>query len=332
MPNQFLKPTVIANTAVDLLFRELVIARTVWTDAIAPAEFEGAFGDTVDMRVPARRVATTRVLRAGTPIVAEQSNEFSVPVKLDTDVYNAATITDEELTLDITSFGGQILMPQVRAVAEGVEDQIAAQITGATYQTPLTLDYNLAEFATGTDIDWYKLAVRARKLLNDRNVAKSGRWLLIGSNIEEQILLNDRFNKFDNIGSSAENALREAAIGRIAGFTVVPSNGIPADEAYAYHRTAFVLAARAPRVPQGASFAATRGLGSAEAQQMGAAASFGGVSVRWLMDYDYTNTTDRSLVNTWTGTAAVVDPITPTNPASLSQLERAIKFIDGPGV
>lgn len=330
MPNQFLKPTVIARTAVDLLFRELVIARTVWTDAIAPAEFEGAFGDTVDMRVPAQRSASTRVLRAGTPIVAEQSNEFSVPVKLDTDVYNAATITDEELTLDITSFGGQILMPQVRAVAEGVEDEIATQITGATYQAALTLDYNLATFKTDGVIDWYKLAVRARKLLNDRNVAKANRWLLVGSDIEEQILLNDRFNKFDNVGASAEDALREASIGRIAGFTVVPSNGIPADEAYGYHRTAFVLAARAPRVPQGVSFGSSRGLGSAD--QMGAAASFGGVSVRWIMDYDYTQTTDRSLVNTWTGTAAVVDPITPSNPASLSQLNRAVKFDNGPGV
>lgn len=335
MPNTFLKPTVIANTAVGLLFRELVIARTVWTDAVAPAEFEGAFGDTVTMRVPAQRSARTRVLRAGTPITNDVSVEFGVDVKLDTDVYNGAPITDEELTLDITSFGAQILMPQVRAVAEGVEDQIATQITGFTYPTAMDLDYNLAAFGVGgaaNTPDWYKLAVRARKLLNDRNVPKSSRWMLVGSNVEESILLNDRFNKFDNIGGSAEDALREAAIGRIAGFTVVPSNGIPADEAYAYHRTAFVLAARAPRVPQGVSFGTSQSLGRAEAQQMGAAASFGGVGVRWIMDYDYTNTTDRSLTNTWTGTAPVEDPVDPANPASLFVMNRAVKFTDGPGV
>jgi hypothetical protein len=47
------------------------------------------------------------------------------------------------------------------------------------------------------------------------------------------------------------------------------------------------------------------------------------------MDYDYTNTTDRSLVNTWAGTASVTDPITPSDPDSLSSLRRAVKIING---
>jgi hypothetical protein len=61
---------------------------------------------------------------------------------------------------------------------------------------------------------------------------------------------------------------------------------------------------------------------------MGAAAGFGGVSVRWIMDYDYANTTDRSLVNTWVGTAPVEDPTTPSDPDSATEMMRAVKIVE----
>jgi len=327
MPNTFLKPSIIARTAVGLLFRELVVARTVWTDAINPGEFIGALNDTVTMRVPARRTARTRTLRAGTAITNDTSAEFGVPVKLTTDVYNGAAITDEEFSLDIADFGTQILMPQIRAVAEGVEDQIIAEIESASYDPAMTIDPTDADFLDLSDTDWYKVATRARRLLNDKNVPGANRTLLVGSAVEEEILNSDRFVRFDSIGADATDALREATIGRIAGFNVVPSNGIEEDVAYAYHRTAFVLAARAPRVPQGVSMGATRGLG--EAEQLGATASFGGISVRWIMDYNYAETTDRSLVNTWVGTATVEDPDDPTDPESTMSLMRAVKITAG---
>jgi hypothetical protein len=323
MANAFLKPTVIAATAVGLLYRELVVARTVWTDAINPNEFAGAFGDTVTMRVPARRSARTRVLRAGTAIVNDVSNEFGVDVKLTTDVYNGAPITDEELTLDIVDFGAQILMPQITAVAEGVEDAVVAEIEGATYESAMTLNPDWSEFRVNGFTDWYRVANRARRLLNDKFVPKAQRTLLVGSEVEEEILNSDRFTRNDNIGESAEDALREATIGRIAGFNVVPSAALEADEAYAYHRTAFVLAARAPLVPRGVAFGTQRSL--SEGKQ-GGTASVAGIGARWIMDYDYTNTTDRSLVNTWVGTETVKDPITPSNPASSFRLDRAVKI------
>jgi len=327
MANAFLKPTTIARTAIGLLFRELVVARTVWTDAVNPGEFTGALNDTVTLRVPARRTARKRTLRAGTPIVNDASTEHGVDVKLDTDVYNGAPITDEEFTLDITDFGAQILMPQIRAVAEGVEDEITDEIVGADYRSDMTIDPTDSDLLDLSDTDWYKVATRARRLLNDQFVPRSNRTLLVGSAVEEQILNSDRFTRFDASGPDAADALREATIGRIAGFNVVPSSAIDEEEAFAYHRTAFVLAARAPRVPQGVSMGSTRGL--ADAEQLGASASFAGISVRWIMDYDYTNTTDRSLVNTWVGTAAVEDPDAPSNPESTASMRRAVKISEG---
>ena len=45
----------------------------------------------------------------------DELTETKVDVTLDTAVYSAVPVTDEELTLDITDFGAQILEPQVRA-------------------------------------------------------------------------------------------------------------------------------------------------------------------------------------------------------------------------
>lgn len=325
MPNTFLKPTVIANTAIGLLFRELVVARTIWTDAINPGEFTGAFADTVTMRVPARRSARTRTLRAGTAIVNDTSAEHGVDVKLDTDIYNGAPITDEEFTLDIRDFGAQVLMPQIRAVAEGLEDIAVAEIEGATYPAGMQINADATDLVVSGSTDWYLVANRARRLLNDQNVPKANRTLLVASDVEEDILNSDRFTRFDSIGPQAADALAEGTIGRIGGFNVVPSNALDSGQAFAYHRTAFVLAARAPRVPQGVNMGANRGLNEAQ----GAAGAFGGIGVRWIMDYDYTNTTDRSLVNTWAGTATVTDPVTPSDPASAMTLRRAVKITNG---
>lgn len=321
MANTFLTPTVIARASVDLLLRELVLARTVWTDAVSGAEFRGAFGDTVTLRVPARRTARTRVLRAGTPITNDESVEFGVPVTLDTDVYNGAPITDEELTLDIVDFSAQVLMPQVRAVAEGVEDQIAGQIVGASYEADHTLDADDSIFLTSSARDWYKIANRARRVLNESFVPMAGRYLLVGTAIEEEILNTERLIRNDSIGGPATPALQEATIGRIAGFTVITSTGIPDTDAYAYHRSAFVLASVAPAIPRGAAFA--------QAAPSGAQAGSMGINARWLMDYDYTNTTDRSLVDTYTGTAVVTDPEDPTDPDSDMILTRAVRISGG---
>lgn len=323
MPNTYLKASQIASMAVGLLYRDLVIARTVWTGAINPGEFTGALDDTVTMRVPARRVARKRTLRAGTAIVNDTSTEFGVPVRLDTDVYNGAPITDENLTLDIADFGAQILAPQIRAVVEGVETEIADEIENADYGT-MHINPEATEFVISGDTDWFRVANRANRLLNEKFVPKTGRTLLVGAGVEEEIRNSDRFSRYDSIGPSAADALSGATIGNISGFEVVPTTEIDDEAAYAYHTTAFVLATRAPAVPRGATFAQVRNAGGG-----GDMGYLAGLSVRWLMDYDYTNTTDRSLVNAWVGTASVEDADNPQSSSSTTSMQRAVKITAG---
>jgi hypothetical protein len=286
--NTFIKATRVAAAALGLLEREIVLPGLVWRDA--GGDFAGAGGDTISIRVPARTTARTRALRGargssseGTGIITmDDLTETKVDVTLDTDVYNAVPVTDEELTLDITDFGAQILAPQVRAVAEGIENALVDEMLGATYATTLTLDTT----------DPYKTAVDAGVALNKANVARTERVLVVGADMEGVFLKSDHLSKVDQAGS--DSALRRAVIGRLAGFgDVVATNALPPDVGIAFHRTAFVLGMRAPAVPSGASF--------------GSSQTYQGLAMRWLRDYDFRNVQDRSLVDVFIGTSAVVD-------------------------
>lgn len=289
MANSFIKPERIAAQALGLLEREIVIPSLVWRNA--GGSFQGAAGDTITIRVPARTTARTRQLRGSRPTTSEgagiitmdELTETSVDVTLDTDVYSAVPITDEELTLDITDFGQQIAEPQVRAIAEGVENAVVAEMTGATYETTLT-------GVTSTNI--YDRLVDARVALNKANVPMSERYLVVGSDFEGILLKSDDLHQVDHSGSSS--ALRDAVIGSIAGFSqVVVSNALPADQAYAFHRTAYVLSMQAPAIPSGATFGASR--------------SAFGLAMRWIRDYDFRNVQDRSLFDVYIGTNVVAD-------------------------
>jgi hypothetical protein len=294
----FLKPTVIARTALGLLQREIVLPALVWRDAID--SFDGALNDTVTLRVPARLKARRLALRDHTnPIVTDDLKETPVDVKLDTHVYNAVGVTDEELTLDISDFGAQVLTPQVRAIAEDVEDQVAAEMTAATYAASFPLDLVAPE----------DTLVDARAALNKANVPMGERYAVLGADMESVYLKSKNLKQVDQSGS--DSALRDAEIGRLRGFTVYSSNAIPPKSGFVFHRSAFVLALRAPVVPDGATF--------------GQSQSYAGMAMRWLRDYDAAFLRDRSVLSVFTGSQPVIDGPPAGNPAAPTFV-RAVKL------
>lgn len=308
MANTFIKANRIVGAALGLLEREIVLPALVWRDA--GGDFAGAGGDTISIRVPARTTARTRTLRGARPTASEGEGiitmdnltETKVDVTLDTDVYNAIPVTDEELTLDITDFGTQILAPQVRAVAEGIENAVAAEMTGATYATTLTLDTT----------DPYKTLVDARVALNKQNVPMAERVVVVGADMEGLFLKSDRLARVDQSGT--DSALRNATIGRLAGFgDVVVSNGIPPNVGFVFHRTAFVLSMRAPAVPAGVNFGQTQ--------------TFQNLAMRWIRDYDARNLQDRSILNVYIGTNIVADGPDGADVGTDPDFVRAVKLV-----
>jgi hypothetical protein len=279
----FLKPTVIVNTALGVLRRELVLPNLVWRDAAG--DFAGALNDTISIRLPAYAKARTRVLRSGSARTRDNIAEQKVDVTLNTDVYKDIKISDEELTLDIKNFGLQVLNPVLAGVAETIEDQLIATIQGATYAKSIAFTY-----ATG-DV-WKDIILPARELLNKARVPQAGRVLAVGSGIETAMLGTALFVQAQQSGNT--NALEEAVIGRKAGFTIVSVPGLGPNEAYAFHQTAYVMSNRAPVVPAGAPF--------------GASQSYDGMAMRVVRVLDSSTIQDILAVDSWTGSNVTADP------------------------
>lgn len=279
MANDFVKAERVVSTALGLLEREVVLPNLVWRDAAG--DFRGAKDDTISVRLPAYFKAQKRALRSGAARTKSSLFERKVDVTLDTDVYGDIPITDEELTLDIEDFGRQVLNPTLRGIGRGLEDELVTTMTGATYAHTLPLDL----------LDPYNTAVDARELLNNARVPFDMRTLAVGSSVESAILKSEHFNRVDQSGT--DSALREAVIGRIAGMTVVSVPALPVDEAYAFHRTAYVQSARAPIVPAGAPWGATQ--------------SFNGFAIRTVRVFDPDAVEDRFILDAWTGCNTVTD-------------------------
>lgn len=285
MANSFLKATVINRTALKLLEREVVLPKLVWN--YPSADFVGAYNDTVTLRLPA--VLSSREYNwrndRSSDIVLDEVTEVAVPVLLNHDLYSAVAVTDEQLTLDIVDFSEQVLNPQVKAVARGMENLIASTMNAATYAHSI----NISDSANGM---WGTL-IQARQYLNDEFVPRDSRILLVGSDIETELLSDDKFNRVDSAGDGATSALREAIIQRLAGFTIVGSAAIDPEVAYAFHPTAFAFANIAPVVPDGVT--------------SGSRIAAEGLALRWIKDYDAPKLRDRSVVSSFCGCTSVMD-------------------------
>ena len=282
MSSTFINAGVVVSQALGVLEREVVLPNYVVRQP--GTDFVGAKDDTVSLRVPAYSAARTRTMRAASGLTLDDLDETKVDVTLDTHIYKAITVTDEDLTLSIKDFGAQVTAPAVGAVVRGIEDLLAAEMEGATYETELTVD----------ESDPYATIIAARAALNKASVPAAGRFLAVGSDVESDLLLSDRLSNVNTSGSS--DTLREAIIGRIGGFVAISVPGLDPATMIAAHRTAFVLALQAPAIPSGVSY--------------GAASTFNGYALRTLRDYlpdGASGPADRLLTDVFAGTAAVKD-------------------------
>lgn len=283
MANAFLKPEVIVNQGLGLLQRELVLPRLV--TRYGAADFVGAKNDAVNVRIPSLLAGRDYTWRTrSTPIVVDDLNEQAIPISLNKHPYSAVAITDEELTLDIKSWGEQVARPQVRAVAEKLEGYISDVMVGA--------DYSTAPLEPGDYTDFHAMAVEARRRLNVANVPASGRVIVLGSDLEAEALNDEQLKKVNESGNG--DVLREAIIGRIAGFTVIGNvNSLPPEFGCAFHMSAFAFANVAPVVPAGVA--------------AGGTAVYEGLAMRWVRDYESDYLRDRSVYSSFAGAASVED-------------------------
>lgn len=237
-------PTKIVDTALALLKRQAVISRTFWRNA--GGDFRGVPNETISIRVPAYVEANRRALRSDDNRVQSTLYERKVDVTLTHDLQVDVPLTDEEITLDIRALTRDVIAPSTEAIARAYEQECANLMQNATYEIELDWD----------DQDPWTTLVDARTALNDLQVPQAGRYLVVGSGYENELLKSDRISKADQAGDS--QALRNASLGSLAGFSnILVSHFLAPEEAYAYHMTAYALNTMAPFVPQGTAWGAS---------------------------------------------------------------------------
>lgn len=280
MPNTLYTPEQVAQVAVKIAqqsgFLSAMISRNMENDLLGG----GGRGRTVNLKVPGTLIARSRDIDETTAaIVLDNVTESTVPVTLGEHLYSAVSLSEGDMSLDLANFSTQILAPQVEAVVERIEHNVATALRAVPESTDFA--YSAANpLATFTAL---------RKHLVDLGVPTAGLNVVVGTQIYADLLEAKAITDASESGST--EALREGGVGRLRGFTIVESARLDEDEIVAFHRDAFALAVRAPMIPEGASF--------------GAVQSANGFQLRYLRDYDAMHTVDRSIVSTFAGVAGL---------------------------
>lgn len=295
----------IADLTVGLVAEDLTLAKAITHEGVE--KFKGAEGDTLTFRVPGRLPARDYEWRTrNQPIEFDVYKMARTQITFGGRAYSAVELTDEQAEFDLDGWA-KLVGLQAQAVGTKLNHKAASLISQAPYEFVVGLGGNETQTRRGI--------LELRNVMNRLRIPAEGRKLVVGTDVETALLLDEKIVLSQNTSESrAEDALANATIGRVFGFDVIVDMTIPADEAYAFVPSGFVLHTAAPLVP--ASVAA------------GATASYDGFSLRWLRDYHMDYVKDRSLVDTYVGANHVkdmylpskVDPINaPLDPADITE-------------
>lgn len=288
----------ISSVALALLARKLVIP-AIGT-RVPPAELGPPSRGKVIVRVRAPRTGAVQD-DPGDDLTYTPLDE--VPVTLNVSrVHDGTTISDWDLSLSIEDYARQVTEPQVAAVAARCETICAEMLNN--------LDTNLEVDPTPEQRDAYAKLLAARAMLSTRDVPPGDRWCVASPSFINLLLEDDRVVRADASGSPS--ALRDATVGRVAGFTVVESAALTDGTAVAMHRSALVVGTRAPAPTDGAGDSSTM--------------VADGLELNVTHDWDSTKGADISLVSTFFGAGLVYE-----DGEDATDLARAVKLDAGTG-
>ena len=316
-PHLTVKPQVLVEAGVEALSDKLVISNTV-TKRNDTAKFFASEGDTITQRVkgtlPVREYAPRN--DRSQPIVTDTYSETTVDVTIDViRPYSAVKLTDEQKDWDFNGGWGDITDAQTETVSQYIEYGVLNKILAAPYERVIVAKDDAAGLAAAREASqdvYYNMVIEAKKAMRLMRSPNETLVCVVGVDFEEALLKSNRLVKHEGRG---DDALASATLGTIAGVQFVSSTHIPAGEAYMYAPSGFVAFTGAPSIPRSVPFGAT--------------ASANGWALRWLMDYDTSYLTDRSVFDTYAGYAYTQDHIQVFNGESQHLISPEKFFVRG---
>lgn len=197
MSNTLITPSIIAKEALMALENETVLASLV--HRAYSKEFQKV-GSTVTIRKPASFTVDTFADTA----TAQAVTESSVQVVLDNHLDVSFEVTTSELSLDVVSFSEQLIAPAMRAMAQRVDELLAALYVDIGGHTDVTASTQVVG-----DI------AQLREQLNLQKVPMSQRYAVLHPTTEARYIALDAFLHAEKRGDT--KALKEGSMGRVMG-------------------------------------------------------------------------------------------------------------------
>lgn len=272
MSNTFITPTVIARTALAVLYNRTVFAQRVWRDF--DPDFNGKQGASVTIRTPATLTASSFV--RGTGIQTQAVTEGSDTLTLDTIADVSVEITSEDLLLSIEDFSAQIAAPAMEAIVQKIDGELAEKLVDAAETSG---GGGTATWTSSTPSTVFTGETGAVAKLGRAKFPETDRTAVFSPEAAGVALGQALFVEADKSGST--DGLREASIGRVFGFENYMSQALGYGsgdkgqaDGIAFHRWAVALATRSLPIPDGV------------APNQAAIEGYKGFGLRVVKDYD----------------------------------------------
>ena len=260
MANTFLTMDMIAKEALMILRNNAVMAGLVHRDY--SNDFVAGVGDTITIRKPA--TFTVKDFVESTGITVQDATEEKQTVKMDKFYDVSFAVTSKDLTMNISDFSAQLLVPAMMAFRDKIDAEIIKVAETAT---------NKVTHAEGLIAPADVISVR--KLLNDGATPLSMRSLVVGTQAEADLLSSELFVSADKVGST--EGLKEASLGRKFGFDTYVDQNV-GKKSLAFHKNALALVTRPLALPQG--------------NKESAIVNYDGFGLRVVKDYDINHKKD----------------------------------------
>ena len=254
MANTFLTMDMIAKEALMILRNNAVMAGLVHRDY--SNDFVAGVGDTITIRKPA--TFTVKDFVEATGITVQDATEEKQTVKMDKFYDVSFAVTSKDLTMNISDFSAQLLVPAMMAFRDKIDAEIIKVAETAT---------NKVTHAEGLIAPADVISVR--KLLNDGATPLSMRSLVVGTQAEADLLSSELFVSADKVGST--EGLKEASLGRKFGFDTYVDQNV-GKKSLAFHKNALAFVTRPLALPQG--------------NRESAIVNYDGFGLRVVKDYD----------------------------------------------